>query len=181
MSSKKLMLGGLGLLAAMVVIGPAASLAAMDEPPAKPKIDCTNPANKDKPACAAKHGPMSDDQIYESAYWNAKNGQYKEALAVVAQAQNKDDPRILRVTGFATRKLGDVEGGMTYYREALAINPGDTRTRQYMGEAFLTKGDLTSAREQLGEIEKRCGAGCEDYQKLAAAISTFEGKRPSGS
>ncbi len=180
MSSKKFMLGGLGLLAAMVVIGPAASLASMDEPPAKPKIDCTNPANKNKPACAAKHGAMSDDEIYNSAYWNAKNGQYKEALAIVAQAQNKDDPRILRVTGFATRKLGDVDGAMPYYQKALAINPADTRTREYMGEAFLTKGDLASARGQLGEIEKRCGAGCEDYEKLAEAIQTFEGKRPSG-
>jgi hypothetical protein len=49
-----------------------------------------------------------------------------------------------------------------------------------MGEAFLTKGDLASARGQLGEIEKRCGAGCEDYEKLAEAIQTFERNRRSG-
>ncbi len=84
----------------------------------------------------------------------------------------KNDPRILRITGFATRKLGDVDGAMPYYQRALGINPNDTLTREYMGEAFLTKGDMTSANAQLGEIEKRCGTACEDYAKLAEAIAS---------
>jgi Flp pilus assembly protein TadD len=173
-------LATIALAAAATLAASAPGMAAMDEP-AKPKVDCTNPANKDKPACAAQHGQLSDDQIYESAYWKAKNGQYKEALEVAATASNKDDPRILRVTGFATRKLGNVDAAMPYYRKALTINPDDTRTRQYMGEAFITKGDMAGAREQLGEIEKRCGTACEDYTKLSAAITAVEGKRPTGS
>ncbi len=64
---------------------------------------------------------------------------------------------------------------MKYYRRALAINPADTRTRQYMGEAFLTKGDMQGAVEQLGEIAKACGT-CEDYQKLAQAITAYQTK-----
>jgi tetratricopeptide (TPR) repeat protein len=152
--------------------------AAMDEP-VKPKIDCTNPVNKEKPACAPKNGEFSDDQIYNAAYWNAKNGNYKEALAVAALARNKEDPRILRVTGFATRKLGDVAGAMPYYQKALAINPDDTRTRQYMGEAFISTGDMTSANAQLDEIAKRCGKTCEDYAKLADAIAAA-GKPTNG-
>jgi tetratricopeptide (TPR) repeat protein len=94
---------------------------------------------------------------------------------MAATAENGNDPRILRVTGFATRKLGDVDGGMKYYRKALAINPDDTRTRQYMGEAFLTKRDLSGASEQLGLIAKICG-DCEDYQKLSAAIADYQTK-----
>jgi tetratricopeptide (TPR) repeat protein len=164
----------LSALAAVLLV-PQASFAAMDPPPARPKIDCSDQANKGKPACAPQHGQLSDDQVYESAYWSAKNGDYKAALAIVAQAQNKDDPRILRVTGFATRKLGDVDAGMAFYQKALAINPADTRTRQYMGEAFITKGDLASARVQLGEIEKHCGnAACEDYKKLSDAIAAVK-------
>jgi tetratricopeptide (TPR) repeat protein len=163
----------LSFATAALVAGAGASLAAMDPP--KPKIDCTAAENAGKAACAAQHGQTADDKVYESAYWKAKSGDYAAALEIAATAENKDDPRILRVTGFATRKLGDVEGGMKYYRRALAINPADTRTRQYMGEAFLTKGDLASASEQLGEIAKTCG-NCEDYQKLAAAITAFQTK-----
>ncbi len=70
---------------------------------------------------------------------------------------------------------------MPYYKKALSINPDDTRTREYMGEAFITKGDMAAAREQLDEIEKRCGTTCEDYTKLSAVITAFEGKRPTGS
>jgi tetratricopeptide (TPR) repeat protein len=169
-------------LAAGALIAPHAGLAAMDEPAPRPKIDCSNPINKDKPACASQNGALSDDQIYESAYWSAKNGDYQAALDMAARAKNQDDPRILRVTGFATRKLGDVDGAMPYYQKALAINPADTRTRQYMGEAFLQQGDLASARLQLREIEKHCGGvTCEDYQKLADAIAEVHVKLPRGS
>ncbi len=128
-------------VATFAALSPAG--AAMDEP-VKPNIDCSKPVNKEKPVCAPK------------------NGNYKEALAVAALARNTEDPRILRVTGFATRKLGDVDDAMPYYQKALAINPDDTRTRQYMGEAFISKGDMRNANAQLDEIAERCGKTCED-------------------
>jgi tetratricopeptide (TPR) repeat protein len=163
------------LTVAMVaaIVASASASANMGPPaPPRPKVDCSKHANKHNPACANGHSQLNDDEIYESAYWNAKSGNYKQALAIVALAANKDDPRILRITGFATRKLGDVDGAMPYYQKALAINADDTLTREYMGEAFLTKGDMTSANAQLGEIAKRCGTTCEDYAKLAEAIAT---------
>ncbi len=112
----------------------------MDEPAPRPAIDCADPANAGKPACAPQNDAMTDDQIYEKAYWSAKTGAYADALAVAAQAQNANDPRILRVKGFATRKMGDVDAAMPFYRKALSIDPGDTRTRQYMGEAYPATG-----------------------------------------
>jgi predicted Zn-dependent protease len=158
-------------LAAIAASSPA--MANMGPPPApRASVDCSKHSNRHNPACANRRSQLDDNEIYESAYWNAKSGHYKEALTIVALASNKDDPRILRITGFTTRKLGDVDGAMPYYERALAINPNDTLTREYMGEAFLTKGDMTNASVQLGEIEKRCGTVCEDYAKLAEAIAT---------
>lgn len=165
----------LSLALATAALLPAASLAAMDEP-SPPKFDCTNPVNKDAPACAPQNGALSDDQLYEQAYWSAKKGDYQGALSAAVKAKNQDDPRILRVTGFATRKLGDVDAAMPFYQKALALNPEDTKTRQYMGEAYLSLGDMTRAREQLREIESRCGVSCEDYQKLADAIAETHAK-----
>ena len=163
----------LSLATAALVTGPAATYAAMD-PPA-PKLDCSAAENAGKAQCLQNEA-SGDDKVYKSAYWKAKNGDYAGALEVAATAENVNDPRILRVTGYATRKLGDVDGGMVYYRKALAINPADTRTRQYMGEAFLTKGDVKGAVDQLGEIAKVCQGTCEDYQKLAEAITAYQAK-----
>jgi tetratricopeptide (TPR) repeat protein len=168
----KLLGAALTLALATTVLAPP-SLAAMDEP-VRPKVDCSNPVNKDKPACAP--GALSDDRIYESAYWSAKKGDYETALATAAKAKNQDDPRILRVTGFATRKLGDVDAAMPYYQKALTLHPDDTKTRQYMGEALLSLGDIANARVQLREIEGRCGVSCEDYQTLADAIAAANAK-----
>jgi tetratricopeptide (TPR) repeat protein len=153
---------------------------AHDDLPAKPKIDCTKPANKNKPACKDSHGQFSDVEIYNAAYWMARAGQYSEALALLARAQHQDDPRVLNATGFATRKLGNVDAALPFYARALEINPNYIQAREYLGEAFLSKGDVVSARAQLSEIENRCGRSCMGYAELSREIASFDGARSSG-
>ena len=90
---------------------------------------------------------------------------------MLQRAEDSDDPRVLNVLGFATRKQGRVDEGLTYYRRALAIDPNYVLAREYMGEAFLQKGDIASAQEQLSEIGSRCGTNCTSYGKLANLIA----------
>ncbi len=144
------------------------------DPPARPKIDCSKPGNQNKPACKNKHGELSDDEIYNAAYWMARGGQYREALALLARAKDHNDPRILNATGFATRKLGDVDGALPYYARALEINPNYAVAREYLGEAYLAKGDVGSARAQLGEIERRCGKTCAPFAELSKQIASYD-------
>ena len=73
--------------------------------------------------------------------------------------------------GYSTRKLGDVDKGIGYYHQALAIDPGYTKVREYLGEAYLQKGDVERAKEQLTEIADRCGGPCDDYELLVKAIA----------
>ncbi len=143
-------------------------------PPVKKKIDCSKPENKNKPACRPKHEAASDDEIYNAGYWLAREGKFAEALAVFRMAANPDDPRILTGVGFATRKLGDVDAAVPYYARALAKDPDLVLTRAYLGEAYLTKGDLAAAEGQLGEIARRCGTACEAYAHLSAAIAAHK-------
>jgi len=149
-----------------------------DDPP---KIDCSKKANKDKPGCQKSLRETGDDELYNAAYWLNREGKYAEAIALLDQVSQPDDWRVLTARGFATRKLGNVDAAMPYYARALALNPAATRTREYLGEAYLSKGDLASARGQLGEIETRCGRTCDGYAKLASAIAAFEAaaKHPS--
>ena len=78
---------------------------------------------------------------------------------------------MLNLIGYSTRKLGDVDKGIDYYHQALAIDPNYTKARQYLGEAYLLKDDVAKAKEQLMEIADRCGGPCGDYELLVKAIA----------
>jgi tetratricopeptide (TPR) repeat protein len=146
---------------------------AIPSTPSKPKVDCTKKANKTKAACQAGRSGLTDDELYNAAYWLARQGSYKDALALLKDVQNQNDPRVLNATGYATRKLGDVDAALPYYAKALALDPNYTKAREYLGEAHLAKGDLVQAEVQLNEIETRCGKTCSGYAELAAEIETF--------
>jgi tetratricopeptide (TPR) repeat protein len=117
---------------------------------------------------------MTDEQIYYSGYWLARTGQYAEAIEILNKAAVKNE-RILTYIGFATRKLGDHDAAMALYGRALAMNPNYTVARAYMGEAFITKGQLAMAREQLSEIATRCGTSCAEYSELKLELAKVGG------
>jgi tetratricopeptide (TPR) repeat protein len=162
------------LAAGIVTAFASAPALANDDGPPAPKIDCSKASNKNKPACKPHNGALSDDEVFNAAYWLAHDGQYGEALALLSKVKNKDDPRVLSATGFATRKLGNVDGAFPFYARALEIKPDYVQAREYLGEAYLSKGDLAHASEQLGEIERRCGQSCVAYTDLARHIDEFK-------
>lgn len=78
--------------------------------------------------------------------------------------------------GFTTRKLGNVDGALPYYARALELEPNYVQAREYLGEAFLAKGDVMGARAQLGEIERRAGTSSVSFANLKREITAFEAK-----
>jgi hypothetical protein len=42
--------------------------------------------------------------------------------------------------------------------------------REYLGEAYVIKGELPLAQEQLATIRSICGTECEEYKDLNEAI-----------
>jgi tetratricopeptide (TPR) repeat protein len=118
-------------------------------------------------------GVIDDESLYETGRQPALAGRYGEAIEVLSLAANKADPRILNYLGYAHRKQGRVLVGLGYYEEALKVDPDYTLVREYLGEAHLQLGELAKAREQLAEIEKRCGTSCEEYADLSEQIDAF--------
>lgn len=118
-------------------------------------------------------GSIDDDSIYTTGRQLALSGRYEEAITVLSLAANKEDPKILNYLGYSHRKLGRVSVGLGYYQEALRVDPDYTLVREYMGEAHLQLGDVGAARQQLAEIESRCGKGCEEYSTLSAQIDAY--------
>ncbi len=122
---------------------------------------------------AKKSSGLSDDNLYEAARDLAYNRRYEEAIVVLRLASDQQNPRILNYLGYSNRKLGNVEAGLAYYTAALKADPDYTLVREYMGEAFLELGKVDEAKEQLAEIEKRCGRGCREYAMLDERISDY--------
>jgi tetratricopeptide (TPR) repeat protein len=144
---------------------------------AKEKCKAFNKGTRKWKQCMRENGVnvgANDEDLYYVGFVLAKAGDYDGALEYLGYVANQRDPRVLTMTGFAVRKLGRVDEGLGYYRQALAIDPNMVETREYMGEAYLQKGDLGAAKAQLEEIRLRCGTTCEPYTELSAEIADFE-------
>ena len=119
----------------------------------------------------AQSGILPDKTLADNAYALAKAERYDEALAVLDLMQDGGTPEALNYRGYATRKLGRVDEGIGYYLKSVALDPQYAQVREYLGEAYVIKGDVEKAREQLRAIQAICGTDCEEYEDLAKAIS----------
>jgi tetratricopeptide (TPR) repeat protein len=127
---------------------------------------------KKKGCVKAERGVLPDQQLTEYAYALAKEGRYVEALNTLDLLDNPNTARALNYRGFATRKLGRTEEGISYYLKSVALDPGYAQVREYLGEAYVIEGKLDLAKEQLTTIKSICGTNCEEYLDLADAISS---------
>jgi len=128
--------------------------------------------NKETKKCEpAKQGAIDDDSLFDGGRALAYAGRYGEAIQMLGLVSDKNDARVLNMLGYSHRKSGRIEVGLGYYEEALRANPDYVLAREYMGEAYLTLGDIEAAKGQLAEIEKRCGKGCAEYAELDRQIA----------
>ena len=128
--------------------------------------------DKTKKKCVkAQSGLLTDEDLYQQGRALARQGHYDWAIEVLALVQNRKDPRVLNYTGYSHRKAGRLEIGITYYRNALAIDPNFNLAREYLGEGYIAAGRIDLAKTELAAIEKSCGTACAEYKDLSAAIS----------
>ena len=120
----------------------------------------------------ANSGLLDDEQLYQQGRALALGGHYEEALGALAAVRNQNDSKVLTMIGYAQRKLGNFDQGMAYYQRALAIDPGNADTREYLGEAYVVQGKIELAKEQLDKIKALAGTDTEEYEDLAKAIQT---------
>ena len=114
---------------------------------------------------------LDDQQLYEQGRALALAGHYENALEALMAVRDKDDAGVLTYIGYAKRKMGDVDEGIAWYHKALAIDPDNLFTREYLGEGYVAAGRMDLAEVQLAKLETLCGASCEQYEELAAAIA----------
>jgi tetratricopeptide (TPR) repeat protein len=119
----------------------------------------------------AENGVLPDQELTDYAFALVKTGRYSEALGVLDLLSNPNTPVALNYRGYATRKLGRIDEGISYYLKSIALDPRYAQVREYLGEAYLVKGDTAGANAQLQAIKQICGTVCGEYEHLAVAIA----------
>lgn len=123
--------------------------------------------------CVNRSSSVDQDSLFEAGKRHADAGRYQEAIDILTLA-SADDKRVLNYLGYSYRKMGQVDRGLSYYRQAVAMDPEYTLVREYMGEALLQKGDLAGALEQLAEIRRLCESRtCNEYNQLSGEIAAY--------
>jgi tetratricopeptide (TPR) repeat protein len=157
---------------ALTMMGSEAA-AQKDDPPSGSRCDRYKKNSAAWKKCVGTaSNSLSDQELFYAGYWLARTGKYQDALGYLTRARTQD-AKILTYIGFATRKLGDHDTAMSYYTRALEINPDFSVARAYLGEAYLERGDVVRARDQLAEIEKRSGAASAEYAELETLIEMY--------
>lgn len=176
-------LRGLALAGCLALTFSATAFAAgeeTDETKPPPKTETTTKCadgkvwDKKKKECVTPNKQtFNDDDLYKAAREFAYAGQYHNAITVLNLARNQNDPRILNYLGYANRKAGRMELGMSYYRKALQADGNYILARSYMGQALMEQGDEQGARVQLVEIRDRGGENTWAYRSLLQSLHGY--------
>ena len=109
---------------------------------------------KGRAAQAAGNLDAATDVLETALAVDPRNRKAFDALGEVAQARG--------LPGKAIR----------FFREALLLDPNDVVALRGQGEAYVSKGAVQHAKENLARIKTLCGAaGCPESGALAAVIA----------
>lgn len=98
---------------------------------------------------------------------------WDEAIPILLGVASREpsNAEVQNRLGFAYRSTGRLDDAFAHYREALRLAPGHLGAHEYIGEAYLLRGDVAAARRHLDQLEKLCGKTCDEYRDLASAIA----------
>jgi pentatricopeptide repeat protein len=161
------------LTSGIYLVASGMALAAGSSPASTPTCQRGEVYNSSTKKCEQQHsGALPDKDLADYAYALAKAKRYDEALEVLDLMKNSNTAEALNYRGYTTRHLGRLDEGIGYYLQSVKLNPRYAQVREYLGEAYVIKGDLASAKYQLGKIKTICGnAECEEYEDLQKAIA----------
>ena len=145
--------------------------------------------NASEPVIAAEGWPICSSMasLAEGVDWAALDpdfaagkraivaGDWNGAIKVLTSAGLRDDRNadIQNYLGYAYRRLRQLDEAMRHYQQALKLNPRHRSAHEHLGEAYLVKGDLDKAQQQLAALERICLIPCEEYDDLTRAIAQY--------
>jgi tetratricopeptide (TPR) repeat protein len=108
--------------------------------------------------------------------WAGAQGVLKEALSA-----DPNNASYHNLYAYTVRKGANPDMNLVFkhYNEALRLDPKNKQAHEYIGEAYLMVGNVSKAKEHLGQLDKLCFFSCSEYADLKKSISEYEktGKR----
>ncbi|NJR13554.1 MAG: tetratricopeptide repeat protein [Phyllobacteriaceae bacterium] len=114
---------------------------------------------------------FSDDELYDAARELAYFDRPDDAITLLKQMADQNQPRVQNYLGFAHRKAGRMDAAMMHYQAALQLDPDYVLARSYMGQGLLKSGNVGAARTQLAQIRMRAGTDNYPYRMLSDALA----------
>jgi cytochrome c-type biogenesis protein CcmH/NrfG len=151
----------MGKLIRLLLIGglacvPLASHAVGDnDAPADPVLQQYNEAS------SAKNWTRAVSVLRDAVQANPRNAEYHNLYAYSLRHTANPDMRIV----------------FKHYDEAIRIDPRHRGAREYLGEAYLSVGDVAKAKQQLAALDRMCFIGCNERDELRKAIAAYEAKQ----
>lgn len=196
MKIRALLAAGAVTALALASVRPSHSMGTKPEPPpsAPASSPPSAPGGADATTAAATTGARQDaERKYALAYedlakakkdadsGNQKNAEkkYKKVLERVQDAVALDSTyaEAWNLVGYASRKLGDYDKSFVAYERCLTLKPDFAAAREYLGEAYLEKGELEKSREQLSWLVKANPESAES-KALNEAITAYVAAHP---
>jgi len=121
----------------------------------------------------------------EDAKADLKAGKSKDAEKKFAKALKQFDEatkldaayfEAWNMVGFCSRKTGDLKRAFDAYDKALTLKPDYDEAHEYLGEAYLMKGDVAKAKEQLAWLQEHKS---DEAAELQESIDAVEKGKPA--
>jgi tetratricopeptide (TPR) repeat protein len=135
-----------------------------------PSCDTGEVWNTRTQECEAKSSSRMDDKsLYTEGRNLALAGRYHQALTTLDAVRHPDSMTFTMI-GYSWRKLGDFGRAQAFYGKALALDPNNVNTHEYLGEAYVEQGRLALAKAELTAVARISGTASEQYGDLSRAI-----------
>ena len=116
-------------------------------------------------------------KLYDKAYdlvYNKKFDKSIKLLEKIAKRKDLGDKKadVYNLLGFSYRKHSepDLDKAFDAYQTALEANPEHLGAHEYLGELYITLGNMAKANEMLLKLENIAGTKTMEYTKLKKAI-----------
>ena len=116
-------------------------------------------------------------KLYNKAYELVYNKKFDKSIKLLEKIAKRKDlgekkADVYNLLGFSYRKQSepDLEKALESYKIALEINPEHLGAHEYLGELYITLGNMNKANEMLDNLEKIAGTSSMEYIKLKKAI-----------
>ena len=116
-------------------------------------------------------------KLYNKAYELVYYKKYDKSIKLLEKISKRKDlgekkADVYNLLGFSYRKQSEpnLDKALESYKIALDTNPEHLGAHEYLGELYITLGDIKKANEMLIKLEEIAGRNTMEYIKLKKAI-----------